>query len=183
MPTHRATAWIETAPSLVFFALWRGLNDVVLAGWVAAAALAFGWLIWRRRVPDTIILGINLHFLLTPPVIASVFAMGLPGLAAAMAAYAAPTVPAAVALTGLGLTMFTKGGFLGAGKSGGRSTSWLLAVIAGLGAVWGRVHAGNHLISVGLPLGLVFAARAGLRGSGFGAIMLAPATSGTERRA
>jgi hypothetical protein len=105
----------EAVPSILFLLLWRTGQDAQMTGWIGcglAALLIVGFLVLRQRF-HPIMLGINIHLLLAAPLITAAFELQGPDAGNFLIRYAETGVLVMVFLTGLGLTIFSKGGFLG----------------------------------------------------------------------
>lgn len=158
-------AWIvENSPTILFFALWRSGLPLDQSAWVAAVAAScvLGWLRWFRRAPDTILLGINLHFALTAPTIQAVYSAGYPEHAISMIRYAGFAVPVFILITGVCLTIFTHRGFLGGDLvtgSGRKLRPALMLIWTAFACIWSYSFLGNQILSVALPVLSIFLMR------------------------
>ena len=164
---HRVFA-LENLPSLLFFAIWRSGVGLEHAAWAAAAASAIvlSALWFRRCAPDSILLGINLHFIATPIAIQLVYNSGNTELAREMIDAAGVAVIGPILLTGILVTIFTRQGFVGAQLATPGSTrirSVILIVWTSAALVWSLQFMGNQFLSVGLPILSTFLMRAALR--------------------
>ena len=165
----RRPLWIvENIPTILFFALWRSGADLDQAAWAAAFAafIVFCWLRETRRSPDTILLGINLHFVLTASIIQAVYVAGFEELAREMIVYAGFAVPVMILLTGIALSVLWRDGFIGENVldpdiSAARSLALILW--AAVTCVWSYAFIGDQFLSVGLPVISIFAMRRLLR--------------------
>ena len=164
-------AWIvENTPTILFFALWRSGLPLDQAAWIAAiaASCVLGWLRWSRQAPDTILLGINLHFALTAPVIQIIYSIGATGLAVTLITHAGFAVPVLILLTGIWLRTRTHSGPLGRnalGTSSQKRRSVLLLLWTAFACVWSYSFLGNQILSVGLPVLSIFLMRRLLSGN------------------
>lgn len=155
---------LESAPSLIFLALWRSGLDVAFAGWIGAA-LASAVLIGFRhfRLPyNPILLGINAHQIVFTPLVVASFELGAVGLGRTLFASAEGSVLVAVFVVGCGLTAFSPRGFIGADGLGAptrRIYSLVLLTAAAAAIPWSFTHLGQTLLSVALPLMLLFGLR------------------------
>ena len=162
--TDLAFGVAENLPSILFIALWKAGAGLEIAGWTgclsaALVLLLFGYLGWK---PDTILLGININFALTAPVIVGLFAAGHAELARWCLAYAGTGAVATVLATGVVLTLASRRGFIGLEDGPQpvrqRYSVLLLALTAGA-VVWSALQSGDHWMSIVLPLVAIFAAR------------------------
>ena len=161
---------IENTATILFFALWRSGLPLDQAAWVAAiaASCVLGSLRWSRQAPDTILLGINLHFALTAPVIQIIYSIGATGLAGTLITYAGFAVPVFILLTGIWLRTRTHSGPLGRnalGTASQKRRSVLLLLWTALACVWSYSFLGNQILSVGLPVLSIFLMRRVLSGN------------------
>lgn len=169
MAGSRQREWItdvlESLPSVAFLALWR--SDAVgleTAGWIGCGMAAAVLLVLRlQQTPyNPILLGINLHMVVMTPLIIGLFRLGQPELARTLLDNAQTGVLVAVLLVGGGLTLFGPRGFVGLdGLPPGtrRGYSLLLLLLAAVAVPWSFAHAGNSLMSVGVPLMTLFGLR------------------------
>ena len=149
----------ENAPSVVFLIGlrldWR--LDLTAAAAAVLATLVFVALLRAGRRPDTILLGINLNFVLATAVIWSAYTAGFDILAKEMIRLSGVAVITTIFVTGLALTRLTERGF--AGIAGKKRSSLALLAVAGLGCVWSIAFIGDQFLSVGLPIIVLFACR------------------------
>ena len=145
---------LESAPSIIFLALWRSDVDMELAGWIGVA-LAAATLIGLRlfRIPyNPILLGINVHLVVITPLIVTAYGLGSAEFARALVAGSERSVLVTVFVVGCALTAFSRRGFVGQDNLPATSrwiySSILLAALAAA-IVWsfylrGRYAAGGR---------------------------------------
>ncbi len=184
---------VESVPGIAFVALWRSDVPIEISGTVgtllAAAALIFLKARGQRFSP--IVLGINLHLLLLAPGYVLAVYGGFPFLGDMLASAEEAGVLVAIFLVGRGYTAFSKGGFIGAEwleLQDRRMYSAGLLVLAGAAIPWSFAYLGNALVSIALPLMVLFgvrrfllaraADRNGNSGSGLAGVALVPAADG-----
>ena len=155
---------LESAPSIIFLALWRSDVDMELAGWIGVA-LAAATLIGLRlfRIPyNPILLGINVHLVVITPLIVTAYGLGSAEFARALVAGSERSVLVTVFVVGCALTAFSRRGFVGQDNLPATSrwiySSILLAALAAA-IVWSFTYAGGTLLAVGLPMMGLFALR------------------------
>jgi hypothetical protein len=158
------TSVLESAPSLIFLALWRSGVDVAFAGWIGAALAATVLIGFRHfRVPyNPILLGINAHQVVFTPLVVASFELGAVGLGRTLFASAEGSVLVAVFAVGCGLTAFSPRGFIGAdglAAPARRAYSLVLLAVAATAIPWSFAHLGQTLLSVALPLMALFGLR------------------------
>lgn len=155
---------LESAPSIIFLALWRSDVDMELAGWigVALAAVTLIGLRLLRTPYNPILLGINVHLLVITPLIVAAYGLGLAEFARALVAGSERSVLVTVFVVGCALTAFSRRGFIGQDDLPATSrwiySSILLAAVAAA-IVWSFSYAGGTLLAVGLPVMGLFALR------------------------
>ena len=171
---------LENIPSLLFFAFWRAGAELEHAAWTAAIASAFVFtILWfRQYAPDTIMLGINLHFIATPNVIQLVYETGNTQLAYSMIEAAGVAVIGTILIAGIVLTAFTSPGFIGSsvlsrGKMQVRSV--MLIFWTSIALAWSVAFMGDQLLSVGLPILSIFLMRRLLQRPDIGPSVFLPA--------
>jgi hypothetical protein len=157
---------IESAPSVVFVALWQGHMGLQAAGWTGAALAAAVLIGFRRyRVAyNPILLGINIHLLLMTPVIVALFRAGIPDFARMLVGYSQTGVLVTVFLVGCFLSVRSPRGFLGlSGVPAGKRHAYSAVLLAASAAtvVWSLVLAAGAgtLVTVGVPLMALFGLR------------------------
>lgn len=155
---------LENLPTILFLGIWKTGLGLEAAGWSAClSAAAVLMLFHRLRRPfDPIVLGININFLLTTPVIVGLFAAGQVDLARAGVHFAASGAVATVFVTGAVVTLLSPRGFLGSDRlprAVQRRYSTVLLLLAAAAVPWSFAHAGQHWMSIVLPLIVLFAAR------------------------
>lgn len=158
------TDLLEGVPSITFILLWRQMGDLEFAGWVGSALALFTFAVFlklRTRM-HPVLLGVNLHILVATPLIVSMFRFGETVIAKQMVVYSHGGVLLTVLITGLVLTIFTKGGFAGfpdmPRKQQMRWSGLMLAVSA-LGAVWILATPDDSLVAVVVTLTLLIGGR------------------------
>lgn len=155
---------LENLPTIVFVGLWNTGAGLQVAGWSAslAAILVLSTFARLGRGPDTILLGINVNFAMTAPIIASLFLVGQMELARWVLGHVEAGAIATVFLTGICLTICSARGFVGSdagSASERRRYSLLLLTLSAATVGWSAAHTGNHWMSIVLPLVVLFAAR------------------------
>lgn len=158
------TDLLESAPSLVFFALLRSGNDLDLAGWIGtglAAMVLFGFLACRIRY-NPILLGINVHLFIITPLIVSVYQFGFPEVGATLTRYSQGAVLVTIFLVGIALTLVSRDGFIGAGglspsATQSHSAKLLIATLAAM--AWALTHNESVIVGVALPIIALFGLR------------------------
>lgn len=157
-----ANLMAENMPSIVFLAMLRLGADMANSAW-CATILAWAVLFWlwrSARQSDTILLGVNIHFALAAPVIHGVYALGYATVAGHMLDFSGVAVIGAVFVTGLVLNRVSESGFIGQGyRDASGKRSGVLLLVAGLALLWSLAFMGHQLVSVGLPLLVLFATR------------------------
>lgn len=168
MPASRQSEWItdllEAAPSIVFLTLWRGGVDQELAGWtgsILAAGLLIGFR--ARRIPyNPIFLGINLHLVLITPAIVAAFRLGAPEIGRSLIAGAESIVLVVVFAVGCVLTLTSARGFIGSDRmttETRRRYSLVLMALCGAAIPWSFAQSGQPVLSIALPLMVLFGVR------------------------
>ena len=155
---------VESAPSLIFVGLWRSGFDLETAGWIGTGltSVALLALRFRRQPYDTILLGINLHILISTPIISTTYRTIGPTYGDVLLYAAQNGVVVSIALVGLGLAIFSDRGFVGASDLVDRVRrhySLLLLAAAAAGAVWSLLSTGGPLLAIALPIVCLFALR------------------------
>lgn len=155
---------LENLPTIVFVGLWNAGAGLQVAGWSAslAAILVLSAFVRLGRRPDTILLGINVNFAMTAPIIASLFLVGQTELARWFLGHVEAGAIATVFLTGICLTICSARGFVGSdagSTSDRRRYSLLLLTLSAAAVAWSAAHIGAHWMSIVLPLVVLFAAR------------------------
>lgn len=160
----------EAVPSIVFLLLWRTGQDGQLSGWVGcglAAALLIGFMILRQRF-HPIMLGINIHLLLAAPLITLTFEVFGREPGRFLLAYAETGVLVMVFLTGIGLTLLSKGGFLGEPDVpwhiNWRFSLLMLICAAGMLPIAIQLQDRIAFLAIGAPLAVLFLLRNYLAG-------------------
>lgn len=166
--TDFALGVVENLPSILFIGLWKTGVGLGAAGWSACGAAVLVLLLFRylQRRPDTILLGLNISFVFTTPLIVGLFAGGHAELARWCIIYAGTGAVATVFATGLVLTAVSERGFVGADDlprpTQRRYSAMLLLLTAGA-VLWSALQVGDHWMAIVLPLVAIFAARRFLR--------------------
>jgi len=111
---------------------------------------------------NPILLGINTHLLIITPLIVTIFRLGATELGRILVAGSERGVLVTVFVVGIGLTIFSPRGFIGAGDlPAGRRIAYssILLLVLASSIVWSFAHAGSTLLAVGLPMMGLFAIR------------------------
>ncbi len=155
---------LESVPPIVFLVLWRSGVDLAMAGWIGtglAAALLLGfWLKGVRHNP--ILLGMNIHLVVITPLIVGLFNLGAADLARTLVALAEAGVLISITAVGFILTFFHPRGFIGIeGLPSALQRAYSLILLTASAAMvfWSFANLGNTLISIGLPLMVLFGLR------------------------
>lgn len=168
MTVSRQREWLtdvlESVPSIVFLALWRGGAGGEPAGWIGSAlagALLLGFRLYR--VPyNPVLLGVNLHLLAITPLIVGLFRLGAPDVGRIVLSAADSAVVISVFLVGCALTTVARRGFVGVDglpPDRRRRYSLLLLALAAAAVPWSFANAGSTLLAVGAPLMALFGLR------------------------
>lgn len=155
---------VENAPTILFLGLLKSGMGLDVAGWTAcvAAAAVFALFHALGRRADTIVLGINVNFLVMAPAVVGAFAVGQEEIARWLVALGETGAVASVFLVGAVLTLASPRGFVGAegiGRAATRRNSIALLVLAGGALAWSAAHTGQEWLSIVLPLIVLFTAR------------------------
>ena len=176
----------ESAPSLIFLAMWRSNVDVELAGWtgaILAFSLIFGFAALRIRF-DPILMGINAHMLLLAPIIHGAFVFGSADSARWLIDHAPTLVLVAIAVSMLSYQVARRPQMEDADLSpeAAYRIGWVMTAVAFAAVPWAIVNEGQSLIAVVLPIAGMFALRRYLlarefdrRGGAAGVAVLTPA--------
>ncbi len=155
---------LESVPAIVFLVLWRSGVDLAIAGWIgtalAAALLAGFWLKGARHNP--ILLGMNIHLVVITPMIVGAFNLGATDLARTLVGVAEAGVLISITAVGLILTLFSPRGFIGVdGLPAALQRAYSLVLVSASAAMifWSFANLGNTLVSIGLPLMVLFGLR------------------------
>lgn len=152
---------IENLPGLSFLLLSQASDDLRLAGWVGTVLAVFVCAAYARRIiqPHPILLGINLFMVAITPLIEGLYRVNKPGLADLLVRNIDTLVLGAILATGLLLTLFTRNGFLPYPMKDPKQVkiqSWTLLSVCAIGTYWSQVIGNERLISLVLPLSLLF---------------------------
>ena len=189
---------LEGLPSVAFILAWRQSGDLQLAGWTGTGVAVLVFVCFRvfRLKVHPVLLGVNVHILLATPLIYGAYRLGFEDAGAVMADYSYAGVLVTVFLTGLCLSVFSKGGFAGCPdlpKKQRRLYSLAMLVVALLGAAWALATPADSLLPVVLTLTVVVGGRRFLlarhadkstaAGSGTVAVLTGGSTQGPEAQA
>lgn len=177
----------ENLPGLSFLLLLRVHGDLRLAGWVGAILAGCVCFAYAKRVirPDSILVGINLFMAAITPLIELLYQSGYPDQAQFLVRNIDTLVLCSVLMSGLVLTLWTKTGFLSHPSKNPKQTqlySGIMLAVCTVCALWSSAFEGDRLISLALPLSLLFGVRHYLRARAAdkrphaGAAIAAPAT-------
>ena len=155
------TGVLENLPGLSFLILSRAGDDLRLAGWagtVLAATVCFAYV---RRIlhPHPVLLGINVFMVAITPLIELLHLWNNAPVAMLLLGNLDTLVLGSVFLTGLMLTAFTRNGFLAhpaETKKKTRIHSAFMLTVCAAGVAWSLAAGDNHLLSLVLPLSLLF---------------------------
>ncbi len=176
----------ENLPGLGFLVLSRATGDLRLAGWIGTVLAAAACCAYAKRImpPHPVLLGINLFMVAITPLIELLHLSGNGAEANALIGNLDSLVLGSIFVTGVVLTLIGKNGFLVHQADTPRQmriySAALLAVCA-TGIVWSLIMGDNHLVSLVVPLSLLFglqqylSAGASDRQSRGSAILAAPA--------
>lgn len=169
MAASRQQQWmtdlLESLPSVAFLALWHGeVVRLETAGWIGCGLAAAVLLVLRlRRVPyNPILLGMNLHLVVVTPLIVGLFRLGQADLAGLLVDTAQTGVLVAILAVGIALTLFGPRGFIGIDglpPATRRRYSLLLLALTAAAVPWSLAHADSTLVSIGVPLTVLFGCR------------------------
>lgn len=168
MRASRQREWLtdalEGTPSLAFFALLRSGMDMETAGWIGAALSALvlaGFGLSRVRF-NPLLLGINIHLLLTMPLIVAVFELGPPALGDVLVAHSYKAVLITIFLVGCALALLSRDGFVGVEglpASTVRAYSAILLAATLAAIVWSFGFADGPTMGTAVPVIGVFGLR------------------------
>ena len=160
-PKRFLTGMFENLPGLSFLILSRASDDLRLVGWIGTILAATVCVAYMRQVvkPHPVLLGINIFMVVITPLIELLHIGNNAAAAQLLLENIDSLVLGSILVTGLALTLFTRRGFLtyrseSTAKMRAHSAS-LLAVCA-MGMVWSLYAGDNHLLSLVLPLSLLF---------------------------
>lgn len=154
----------ESVPSFAFLALLRSNVDLQTAGWIGlalAGAILLIFPLCKVRF-NPILLGINVHLLLVTPVIVAVFHLGASEFGAMLTHHSYHGVLLTIFVVGLGLTLFSREGFIGQGglsHSTNRKYSAILLIASLFAIAWSFLYSHGPLLGVALPTIALFALR------------------------
>lgn len=151
------TDLLEGMPSLAFFAVWRGLDDLELAGWIGTvlAIVTIAVLKMLKTESHPVLLGVNIHMICITPIIVGLYLIGAPALAEFFIEHANKGVLVSVFVVGAMQTYFRKSGFIGSlelPKPQRLSYSLLLLLMSFFGMVWALSIEAGSLVTVVMPL-------------------------------
>ncbi|WP_152563290.1 hypothetical protein [Ruegeria halocynthiae] len=180
------TGFFENLPGLSYLVLYRVSHDLRLAGWIGTALAAMVCIAYVKRLlrPHPVLLGINVFMVAITPLIELLHLSGNASVAKLMLGNLDTLILGSVFATGLILTVFTSEGFLAhraeSLKKMRIQSGYLLSACAA-GITWSLAVGDNHLVSLALPLSLIFGLRQFLiagatdRQSRHDALLVAPA--------
>lgn len=151
----------ENLPGIAFMLLFRATDDLQLAGWVGTVLAASVCVTYVRNTlrPQPILLGINVFMVAITPVIEGLIMLGYRNAATLLTENIATLVLISVFVTGAILTRFRTDGFLNYQTSGTkqkRAHSAVLLFVCAIAIVWSLLAGDNYLISLGIPLMVLF---------------------------
>ncbi|WP_170409422.1 hypothetical protein [Ruegeria atlantica] len=151
----------ENLPGVAFMLLFRATDDLRLAGWVGTvlATLVCVTYVRKKLRPQPILLGINVFMVTITPLIECLILLGYRDTATVLTGNIATLVLMSVFVTGVILTVFRPNGFLNYQTSGTKQKyahSAVLLLVCALGIVWSRLAGDNYLVSLGVPLMVLF---------------------------
>ncbi|CUH50239.1 hypothetical protein [Ruegeria atlantica] len=151
----------ENLPGVVFMLLFRATDDMRLAGWIGTVLAASVCVTYVRKTlrPQPILLGINLFMVAITPLIECLILLGYRDTATILTGNIATLVLMSVFLTGVVLTLFRTNGFLNYQTNGTKQRnthSAVLLFVCTIGVVWSRFAGDNYLVSLGIPLMVLF---------------------------
>ncbi|WP_170331602.1 hypothetical protein [Ruegeria arenilitoris] len=144
-----------------FLVLSRATDDLRVTGWVGTVLAAVVCVAYLKKLmsPHPILLGINLFMVAITPLIEVLFLAGNSHAAGMMIANIDSLVLGSVFATGLYLTLFSRNGFLTykpENAQQARRHAAVLLTISAAGIAWSLLAGGNHLVTLALPLMLLF---------------------------
>ena len=151
----------ENLPGVSFMVLFRTTGDLQLAGWVGTVLAAAVCVTYARNVlrPQPILLGINIFMITITPLIEGLVLAGYRDATTLLIGNIATLVLMSVFVTGLILTAFAPNGFLSYQPSSTnqkRTHSLVLLIVCAFGVVWSQFAGGNYLVSLAVPLMMLF---------------------------
>lgn len=159
-----ATDILESLPSILFIALWQSGIDIKFSGWVSAVLAAIVLVGFRLyRLPySPIVLGINLHLLITTPLIVILFYFDAYNVGKALFAFSHRGVLVTVFIVGCALTAFSQRGFIGISglPDSRRRTYSIILLTASIAAIaWSFTYKGAASIAIAIPFMALFGLR------------------------
>jgi hypothetical protein len=168
MSESRQREWLtdilESAPSIVFLALWRTGFDMESTGWIGvglAALMLIAFRLLRVRY-NPILLGINFHLIVITPLIVMTYRLGATEFADTLVAYSERGVLVTVFIVGCALAAFSQRGFVGIGdlpSSSRWAHSSILLALSAAAILWAFTYTGSTLVAIALPLMVLFGVR------------------------
>ncbi|WP_377190023.1 hypothetical protein [Ruegeria meonggei] len=155
------TGVLEYLPGLSFLILSRASDDLRLAGWIGTFLAATVCVAYARKVmkPHPVLLGINIFMIVITPLIELLHIGNNATVAQYLLKNIDSLVLASIFVTGLALTLLTQRGFLthhSESTAKMRAHSACLLTVCSVGVVWSLFAGDNHLLSLVLPLSLLF---------------------------
>jgi hypothetical protein len=152
---------LENLPGLSFLVLSRATDDLRMTGWIGTLLAALVCLAYLRKLmrPHPILLGINLFMVAITPLIEGLFLVGHGNIADTMIGNIDSLVLGSVFATGLCLTFFSPRGFLSYEPETVpqmRKHSAVLLTVSAASFVWSLLAGGNHLVTLAVPLMVLF---------------------------
>ncbi|CAD0183606.1 hypothetical protein RUESEDTHA_00479 [Ruegeria sp. THAF57] len=158
----------ENLPGISFLILSRATDDLRLAGWVGTVLATLVCLAYVKRVlrAHPILLGINIFMVVITPLIEILVLSGSRNSADLLIGNIDSLVLGSVFVTGVVLTLFTAKGFLTYDAKSAKqmrihSTAMLTLCVAGI--VWSAAMGQNYLITLAVPLMVLFGCQRFLR--------------------
>ncbi|MEX0316870.1 MAG: hypothetical protein AB3N21_02900 [Ruegeria sp.] len=154
----------ENLPGLSFLILSQASGDLRLAGWIGAVLAGFVCATYIKHIldPHPILLGINVFTVGITPLIEGLFLLDMPHQAQWLVQNVDTAVLSSVFLIGLALTLFAPNGFLACRTETRRQTliySAVLLAASGTGIIWSAFVDASPLLSLAMPLSLLFGLR------------------------
>jgi hypothetical protein len=168
MSESRQREWLtdilESAPSIVFLALWRSGFDMESTGWIGVGLAALVLIAFRLlRVPyNPILLGINVHLIVITPLIVTAYRLGATEFADTLVVHSERGLLATVFVVGCALSAFSRRGFVGIGDlptSSRWAYSSVLLALSAAAILWAFTYTGGTLVAIALPLMVLFGMR------------------------
>jgi hypothetical protein len=168
MSESRQREWLtdilESAPSIVFLALWRTGFDMESTGWIGVGLAALVLIAFRhlRIAYNPILLGINVHLIVITPLIVTTYRLGATEFADTLVAYSERGVLVTVFIVGCALAAFSRRGFVGI-RDLPTSSRWayssVLLALSAAAIFWAFTYTGSTLLAIALPLMVLFGVR------------------------